>query len=303
MVRTLEEHSRPFWELSYAISRILSESEHVETALLAILRLLKTRLDFQVACLWRVDYEALLVRCAECIHESGDRYGLFERLSRARTFSFGQGLPGKAWEERTPIWYQGLNKQENFPRLIIAKDTDLESAVAAPIFAGRRVLGFFELFANRAIADTREMTEFLLIVGGQVGTYVEKMRVEEQLTGAEEQFRLLAETSADAVVTITTESKILFCNAALENLFGYKREELYGKLLHVLIPQRLREAHDRGIQRYIASGEKAIPWSGVRLPGLHRDGHEIPLEIAFGEHRQGSQRLFSGYLRQTERED
>ena len=111
-------------------------------------------------------------------------------------------------------------------------------------------------------------------------------------------FEALAESAPDAILTIDEDSIIQFANSAVERIFGYAPHELTGQPLHVLIPERMRSAHDRGLARYLKSGRKNIPWTGVSLPGLTKDGREIPLQISFGEFvDEVGNRAFSGFVR------
>ena len=116
-------------------------------------------------------------------------------------------------------------------------------------------------------------------------------------------FEALAESAPDSILTIDQESRIISANPATERIFGYAPQELIGRRLSVLIPERLREAHDAGIARYLSTRRRNIPWTGVQLPGLTKDGREIPVEISFGEFIDDSGRLvFSGFVRDiTER--
>jgi PAS domain S-box-containing protein len=130
----------------------------------------------------------------------------------------------------------------------------------------------------------------------------ERRRAEAKLLESEERFRALAETAADVIVTIDAESQMLFINPAAEKVFGYRPEELVGQPLSVLMPEHLRRPHRTGLARYVETGRRHVNWGGVELPGLHRDGREIPLDISFGEFRQGSRRVFTGIIRDiTER--
>lgn len=119
---------------------------------------------------------------------------------------------------------------------------------------------------------------------------------------SEERFRTLAQTASDAIVTIDRDSKILYANQAIEKIFGYSSNELLGSDITVLMPESLRSSHYHGLERYYETGEKHIPWSAVELAGQHRDGHEIPLEISFGEFTRDGRKYFTGIIRDvTER--
>jgi PAS domain S-box-containing protein len=111
-------------------------------------------------------------------------------------------------------------------------------------------------------------------------------------------FEALAASTPDAILAIDAASTILFANPAVLRVFGYTPEELIGRPLAMLIPERLRGSHDAGIERYLRTGRRNIPWTGVALHALRRDGSEIPVEISFGEFvdREGH-RNFSGFVR------
>jgi PAS domain S-box-containing protein len=115
---------------------------------------------------------------------------------------------------------------------------------------------------------------------------------------AQSSFEALAESAPDAILTIDENSIILTANPATERVFGYATADLVGQRLSVLIPERLRAAHDHGIARYLRTGRRNIPWTGVELQGLHKDGWEFPVEISFGEFVDDSgRRVFSGFVR------
>jgi len=125
----------------------------------------------------------------------------------------------------------------------------------------------------------------------------------EALQAIEERYRLAAETASDGIITIDGNSTILFANSSTGRMFGYSVAELLGKDLTILMPEYLRHVHKAGIQRYQQTGKKHITWEGVRLPGLHKDGTEFPVEVSFGEFRKGGQHFFTGIVRDiTERE-
>ncbi|MBA3322422.1 MAG: PAS domain S-box protein [Pyrinomonadaceae bacterium] len=110
-------------------------------------------------------------------------------------------------------------------------------------------------------------------------------------------FLSFADTAADAIIVIDSASRILFVNRAAEKIFGYAVDELLGQSLTLLMPDYLRHVHRAGLGRYIADSVKHIAWSGVELPGLHRGGREIPLEISFGEFTLEGRKFFTGIAR------
>lgn len=115
--------------------------------------------------------------------------------------------------------------------------------------------------------------------------------------------RIIAETASDAIITIDEHSQILFVNRAAMKIFGYSINEMLGSELTMLMPEFLRHVHRTGLKTYVETGHKHISWDAIRLPGLHKDGHEITLELSFGEFQKDGHRFFTGIARNiTERE-
>ncbi|WP_276253138.1 two-component system sensor histidine kinase NtrB [Halomontanus rarus] len=110
-------------------------------------------------------------------------------------------------------------------------------------------------------------------------------------------FRTLIANTSEGLLTIDSNSTIIFANPAIEDILGYSPTELVGSSKLEIIPERLRATHERQLQRYIETGEKNIDWDGVHLPALHKDGHEVPVMVSLREHEFENTRLFTGVFR------
>lgn len=125
----------------------------------------------------------------------------------------------------------------------------------------------------------------------------ETRRAGKIIRESEIRYRTLAETASDAIITIDKNSKIVYVNEACEQIFGFTANELIGKPLVLLMPDCHREHHEAGLKRYLESNSKSFEWNAVELPGLHKLGHEIPLELSFGEFEKDGERFFTGIAR------
>lgn len=133
----------------------------------------------------------------------------------------------------------------------------------------------------------------------QMQLELKQLRATDRFVREKEQMlRLVFESASDAIVTIDGEGKVLHANAGLTRVFGHKPDDVIGQSVSMLIPDHLREAHATGLKRFVCTGHRTQPWSGLRLKGLHHDGHEFPVEVSFGSMKlPGGEYRFTGIMR------
>lgn len=116
----------------------------------------------------------------------------------------------------------------------------------------------------------------------------ESVRAKEALQENDERMRTIIETSMDAVVQINSAGDITGWNSQAEKIFGWTKLEAVGRAMHeTIIPIRYRETHLRGIKHFLLTGEGPVLNTRLELTGLHRDGHEFPVELAVTPIRMG----------------
>ena len=104
----------------------------------------------------------------------------------------------------------------------------------------------------------------------------DRKRAEEDLRSSEEKHRLVLETAHDAVIRMDDNGTIQFANPATTRIFGYDPAELVGQPLTVLMPEFMRELHDRGFRRYLATGHRQIDWQGTELTCAAQGWRGVP---------------------------
>jgi PAS domain S-box-containing protein len=117
-----------------------------------------------------------------------------------------------------------------------------------------------------------------------------------RLDGAQDHAQLL-DAAPDAMLVLSTESTIQLANAQTEKLFGYRREELIGKPLELLIPDRFRGIHADHVQRYTANPTTRTMGSGLELHGRRRDGTDVPVEVSLSPVRWGGEMSICAAIR------
>ncbi len=113
----------------------------------------------------------------------------------------------------------------------------------------------------------------------------------------------IVETAHDAFVGMDGSGQIVTWNAQAEITFGWSRQEAVGRTLaDTIIPPRFRDAHARGMRRFLDTGEAPVVNKRLELSALHRDGHEFPIEIAITAMREGQRVFFGAFLRDMSRD-
>lgn len=119
---------------------------------------------------------------------------------------------------------------------------------------------------------------------------------------SEAYFRHLLESAPDAMIIIDTQGKIAIVNGQAEQMFGYQREDMLGKPIEMLLPERLHNAH-QGHRRSFQGNPRLRPM-GAGLPLLAKrcDNSEFPVEISLSPVESNAGRFVSSVIRDvTER--
>ncbi len=120
---------------------------------------------------------------------------------------------------------------------------------------------------------------------------------------ASRRYREIVENAFDAFIGIDSNGVIMDWNAQAEATFGWSRSEAIGQTVsHLIIPERYRAAHEQGLRRYFATGEGPVLNKRVEIAGLHRGGHEFPVELMISPIRWDGTSMFAAFVRDvTER--
>jgi PAS domain S-box-containing protein len=289
-------------ELDNAITHILAESATPAEASARMLRAICESTNWQVSAIWNVDPQTGALHCADVWHPPGTGALKFEALTRQRVFLPGEGLPGRVFLSGRAEWITEISQDDNFPGAEAAGEEGLRSAFGFPILLRGEVIGVLEFFSRERREPEAWQIRMMSIIGADIGQLMERKRAEEALRESETRFRTLAEAASDAIITVDASGVVIFANQAAEKIFGHPLAELIGLELQALMPEHLRHLHQAGFARYQQAGGRRISWEAIELPGLHRDGHEVPLEISFGEFYANGQIYFTGVVRDiTER--
>jgi PAS domain S-box-containing protein/diguanylate cyclase (GGDEF)-like protein len=126
----------------------------------------------------------------------------------------------------------------------------------------------------------------------------EQKRAEQKLRESESLKSAILEASLDGLITIDIEGRIVEFNPAAEAMFQLPREQALGKIMaELIIPPHLRDAHHRGIARYVETNQAPIFGKRLELEAMRSDGSVFPVELAVVPIHSGALPLFTGFIR------
>jgi PAS domain S-box-containing protein len=132
-----------------------------------------------------------------------------------------------------------------------------------------------------ALTSSPRFAVFLVAIVLIAALMEAKRRADESRWQIDAQYRVIADTSRDAILSIDDTGRIFFLNPAAVTAFGWAASDLIGRPLTVVIPDFRLAAHA----------------TRAELTGRRKDGTEFPVEVSFGEVANGRQRTFTGFIR------
>ncbi len=111
------------------------------------------------------------------------------------------------------------------------------------------------------------------------------------------QAQAVLELTHSAFVSMDEQGRITYWNARAEEMFGFEREAVLGKVLaDTIVPERYRDAHWRGLRRFLQTGVGTILDRRLELSALCADGGEIPIEMTISALREGEGWSFHAFI-------
>ena len=121
------------------------------------------------------------------------------------------------------------------------------------------------------------------------------------LIESESRFRSVAESANDAIITADKTGNITFWNEKAGQIFGYSKEEVLNKPLTMLMPERYRQAHIKGMERFYTTGRVRIMGQVVELEAVKKKGEEFPIELTLANWETYDGKYVTGIVRDITR--
>jgi PAS domain S-box-containing protein len=280
------------------VTRIVADSPSLTDAAPRILRAMGELLDWQLGLFWISDTRAASLRCISIW--SDGQFSRFIGASEGRTFPMGAGLPGRVWSMKEAQWVGDLERDDNLPRAAVALRDGLHCGFAFPIIAGEEVAGVIEFFSTVRREPDTTLLEMSVIIGHQIGVFLQRTRAEKQLRRQARMSALRADVAASlthsgdlgTVLTRCTDAVVEHVGAAFARIWIFNPGE---NVLELQASSGLY-THIDGAHSRIRVGAFKIGWiAEKRQPHLTNDVAEDPrVTDQYWARREGMQ-AFAGY--------
>src|SRR5271166_4583752 len=172
--------------VQYAVARTLAEVRHLGEASRKIVQSICESVGWEYGDIWRVDSGVNALRCVDIWHIPGLAAEEFVDATKKTTYESGLGLPGRVWSSRKAFWIPEVSVESKLARAALAAKGGLHGAFAFPIMLGSEVIGVMEFFSRGIHLPDDDLLSMLAALGAQIGSFVLREQLANQLKRYEE---------------------------------------------------------------------------------------------------------------------
>ena len=174
-----------------------------------------------------------------------------------------------------------------------------KSILCLPLLKQTGLIGVIYL-ENRLISSALAPARVAVIklLATEAAMSLENLHLYSDLQERDTKTRQIIDSALDAVLSIDERGSVTEWNAQAETMFGWKRDEAVGRTLSELfIPERYRDAHEKGLKYFLSTGEGPLLNRRIEITALHRNGTEFPVEVSIAPYQIDGNWEFSGFVR------
>ena len=149
----------------------------------------------------------------------------FRAISTETNFAPGEGLPGRVWRAKHPVWVQDVGNDPNFPRAKAATECGLKAALGIPILARDEVIAVLEFFLRAPRHEDVRLVNVIVAVAAQLGLAIERKRAEEAVREREAQISVAAESADVAFWVLDPEQNSTWMSEKGRKIYGFHPHE------------------------------------------------------------------------------
>ncbi len=202
-----------------------------------------------------------------------------------------------------PVIVADLDREGRFRGEPLLREHGVVSGASVVIPGTPTPSGVLSIHTRTARSFLGEDVFFLQSVANVLSAASGRKLAERTVQESERRKTAILEGALDAIITMDHEGRVLEFNPAAERMFGLAAAQAIGRrMAEMIIPERLREQHRKGLARYLTTGQTEILNRRLEMPALRGDGSEFPVELTISRIPGEGPPVFTGFVRDiTER--
>lgn len=206
-----------------------------------------------------------------------------------------RGLREKVYQTGQ-VEYDNTFAGSDWVRLLPSGHMTLDNVLFAPLMLDGKAFGLLGL-ANKPGGFTPNDSRMAAAFAGFAAIAFLNSSLFQSLEQSGERFQSVIQSAGDAIICTDSSGNISDFNSVASSMFGCKADEVIGQPATILMPERLRQAHQEGIRRFIVTGKPTIIGKTVETMAIRKDGTEFPVELSLSTSRIGTGILFTAIMR------
>ncbi|MBI3650348.1 MAG: PAS domain S-box protein [Acidobacteria bacterium] len=281
-----------------AITQTMAKAVSLSEAIPQVLETICKTLHWKVGAFWKLNRQTAALECRAFWSDVELPIAEFATVTRAAVLPLGEGLPGRVLAGGKPLWIDDVKDTHFFTRASEAAKANLHNAFAFPIFLGEVPLGVVEFFCTQVRPPDFELFNLMTSIGSQIGQFIERKHAEDAMRESEARKSAILQSALDCIITIDHEGKVVEFNPAAETTFGYRCEQIVGKLFVELMAQHAMTFEQRLLlDPYFAAGDQQATGRRIEVIALRADGSEFPADLAIAPIATDGAPMFTAFLR------
>lgn len=157
----------------------------------------------------------------------------------------------------------------------------IQAVAAIPLSISRHVIGKLMVYFDQPHALPDGDIRVAQAIANTLAFGIERKRAEEALRESEMRQGAIVDSALDCLITMDHEGRIVEFNPAAAKTFGHRPEDVIGRTVaETIIPPQFREAHWKGMERYLRTGEEQVMGRRLEMTAIRADGTEFPVELS-----------------------
>lgn len=205
----------------------------------------------------------------------------------------------------TGVYLNQKGKLHNWASIILG-GVFMGSAITAMHYTGMASARFignaqpgFNPTDNQSTSLSLGITLVTILIGviaAAINALIRYRQMLDSIQASETRLSTILNTAVDGIVTINTSGEILSCNEAIEQLFGWRKSELVGHSISILMPERYHSNHLDYLKNHQSSSQARVLGDSRDLEAIKKDGSLLPIRLAIGEVKLPNESLFVGFI-------